>query len=113
MARMLDPYLQPRIWDGEMVIPDATNNQPRDGIFALIIDGAVEIRHLAKRGKKGFMVHDRRKSISAISYSVEEFQREVGVIGKVVLSGHCGSMTHIRNLRGRDFGSSLKPIYLT
>lgn len=87
-----DSYMQPRLWQDELVIVDGTKNQPRNGIFALVIDGEVQVRHIAKQ-KHGFTVHDRRKRLGEQSYSLAEFQLEVSVIGKAVISGHYPDIT--------------------
>lgn len=87
-----DPYMQPRLWQDELVIVDGTNAEPRNGIFALMIDGEVQVRHIAKQ-KHGFIVHDRRKRRGEQTYSLAEFQLEVAVIGKAIISGHYPEIT--------------------
>lgn len=87
-----DPYMQPRIWQDEVVITDGTRNTPQNGIFALMIDGELLIRHIAK-SRSGFVVHDRRKRRGEQSFSFSEFQQEVSVVGKALISGHYPEIT--------------------
>ncbi|HWD40174.1 MAG TPA: S24 family peptidase [Fimbriimonas sp.] len=87
-----DPYMQPRIWQNEMVVVDGSKTKPKNGIFALMIDGEILVRHIAKL-KDGFVVHDRRKRRGQLAYSLAEFEQDVSVIGKAVISGHYPEIT--------------------